>query len=156
MDQLEGRHCKNTQKCWLFCIGAPKGPFLQGLRAVQKVLDIVQIPTKWIVVPCMCFDHKFTTALITYCKMSNDQQGPLAQDQCSQLADSLATYLKGALKKFKQLDKSAAKFCLDFPKQGRKGAEFFSSFVSYMYFSHMKALKTWNFQRLRCCLLFKS
>jgi hypothetical protein len=66
--------------------------------------------------------------------MSNDQQGPLAQDQCSQLADSLATYLKGAPKKFKQLDKSAAKFCLDFPKKGRKGAKFFSSFVSYMYF----------------------
>jgi hypothetical protein len=31
LDQLEGRHCKDTQKCWPFCIGAPKGPFLQGL-----------------------------------------------------------------------------------------------------------------------------
>ncbi len=32
MDQLEGRHCKDTQKCWPFYIGAPKGPFSQGLR----------------------------------------------------------------------------------------------------------------------------
>jgi hypothetical protein len=31
LDQLEGRHCKDTQKCWPFYIGAPKGPFLQGL-----------------------------------------------------------------------------------------------------------------------------
>jgi hypothetical protein len=37
MDQLEGRHCKDTQKCWPFCKGAPKGPFLQGLRALAVV-----------------------------------------------------------------------------------------------------------------------
>ncbi len=31
LDQLERRYCKDTQKCWLFCIGAPEGPFWQGL-----------------------------------------------------------------------------------------------------------------------------
>ncbi len=32
-----GGHCKDTQKCWPFCIGAPKGPFLQGLKVTYSL-----------------------------------------------------------------------------------------------------------------------
>jgi hypothetical protein len=46
LDQLEGRHCKDTQKCWPFCIGAPKGPFLQGLREIHLRTTIPPILSK--------------------------------------------------------------------------------------------------------------
>jgi hypothetical protein len=36
LDQLERRHCKDTPFFRPFYIGAPKGPFLPGLRKIME------------------------------------------------------------------------------------------------------------------------
>ena len=46
LDQLERRHCKDTPFFRPFYIGAPKGPFLPGLKGLSHEIDFKNFDKK--------------------------------------------------------------------------------------------------------------